>query len=340
MRPLHALGYLPLLTLLFTPAVYGEEDKYYDPALNYRPENVAGLDYYYYPWKARIYYNGTVTFTISHIAPRPDYNYDDEPLCARLSDNYTYTFSYPGILGVTQTEGGDERPENKNEINVILSTSRSNFTAHFNDYNDSGNMQVTDEVWVFESVDVSRPAFGYEKTDPNMNLTVSETSGVDDTLFRVHGTTNADEISIPAFEINMSSCARTEAWWGADFASEDWDDEGMGVVNPTLRLTFDAHSANFALQGFIFAYAWGEEEDEEETLPIVARVAVEFLGRHDDARSDILDEGTPVSWTPTVGFGNNSLNLDYEGGSGIVYWELRVGWVWGGLVLVSGYLLL
>ncbi|KAL4862175.1 hypothetical protein BDV12DRAFT_203292 [Aspergillus spectabilis] len=338
MRPVHAAQHALAFLLLSTPRALGDEDKNYNPALNYRPENVTGLDYYYYPWK------GSVTFTISDIQFRPDYNDDDEPLCVQLADNYTYTFSYPGILGVTQTEGKDERPENKNEINLILSTSKSNFTAYFNDYNDSGNMQIRDEIWVFETVDVSRQGYPYATTDPNFNLTVSENSGSENTPFRVHGTTSAqapaDEIPIPGFQMNMSSCTQIEAWWGAVFASEKWDDERMGVINPTLALTFDAHSANFALQGFIFANTLGDEEEEEETLPIVARVAVEFLGRHDDARSDILDEGTPVSWTPTVGFGNNSANLDYEGGAEGMYGGLGGGWVWGALGLVSGYLFL
>lgn len=40
---------LVLALVLLSPAL-GSEDINYDPATNYRPENVTGLDYYYYPW--------------------------------------------------------------------------------------------------------------------------------------------------------------------------------------------------------------------------------------------------------------------------------------------------
>ncbi|KAL5342115.1 hypothetical protein BJX70DRAFT_357003 [Aspergillus crustosus] len=337
MRPLHALQQALPIFLLSATRASAEEDENYTPSLNYRPENISGLDYYYYPWKGS-YYNGSLTFTISSLTPRPEFNYDDEPLCPQLSDNYTYSFSYPGILGVTQTEGGDERPENKNPFNVILSASRSNFTAHFSDYLDSGNMQVTDESWVFESVDVSRRAYGYETTKPNFNLTVTET---DTAPFRALGTTEADNVGIPGFQMNMSSCTQSEAWWAAGFASQEQD-----VLNPALALAFDSHSANFRLEGFIIANTLGGDAEAEggddETLPVLGRVSVEFLGRHDDARSDLLGEGTPVRWIPTVGFGNNSLNLDYEGGgvkSMRMLGGVGLGWVLG-LVLGAGYILL
>jgi hypothetical protein len=67
----------------------------------------------------------------------------------------TYTFSWPAILAVTQTEGEDERPENTSPVNIVLSTSYSNFTKYFADYMDSGNMQIRDMSWEFQSIDVS-----------------------------------------------------------------------------------------------------------------------------------------------------------------------------------------
>ena len=42
----------PLLTtLLLVAAALGDEDRYYNPELNYRPENVTDLAYYLYAWK-------------------------------------------------------------------------------------------------------------------------------------------------------------------------------------------------------------------------------------------------------------------------------------------------
>ncbi|KAJ6000885.1 hypothetical protein N7481_001294 [Penicillium waksmanii] len=318
MRQLHALQHALPLLFSITSTVLGKEDKYYNAGLNYRPENITGLDYYYYPWKGS-YYNGTVAFTISSISFREDYNYDDEKLCSRLSNDYTYTFSYPGLLGITPTEGGDERPQNTNPLNVILSTSYSNFTKYFSDYNENGSMQIRDEFWIFESIDFS---------------------GVGGSPFRVLGTSDFGETNLLGFRMNMSSCTNSVSWWDAQWASEDWDDDEIDVENATLTLTFDSHSANFMLQGYIYAQVLNKDE-EEETLPIDAKIKVEFLGNHDDARSDILNEGVPVSWTSTVGFGNNSANIDYEtGGAGPVYGMLPGGLVWGlvGFVVGVGFL--
>ncbi|KAF9893497.1 hypothetical protein FE257_010809 [Aspergillus nanangensis] len=297
-----------ILGVLFAARALGKEDANYDPATNYRPENVTGLDYYYYPWKGS-YYNGSAIFTVSDVKFRPEFNYDDEKLCRQL-ENVTYSFQYPAILGILQTEGEDNQPDNTNPINVILSTSYSNFSEYFNDYMDSGNMQIKDEPWVFESTDVSRRSYGYEDGEPNFNLTVADGSG-NGSPFRVMGTSGLDDNPLPPFQMNMSSCTDIESWWGASFVSQDSDDEGMGISNPVLQLVFDDHSANLEIQSWIWANTLGHADDDK-TLPIVARVSVEFLGRADAARSDILNPGSPPTWTPTMGFMNNSLSLDCE----------------------------
>lgn len=38
------------LLLLFATEVLSKADINYDPDENYRPRNVTGLDYFYYPW--------------------------------------------------------------------------------------------------------------------------------------------------------------------------------------------------------------------------------------------------------------------------------------------------
>lgn len=75
-------------------------------------------------------------------------------LCGQLQ-NITYTWSYPAILAITETEPEDERPKNTNPIDVALFTSYSNFTQYFSDYMDSGNMQIRDMPFVFESIEMS-----------------------------------------------------------------------------------------------------------------------------------------------------------------------------------------
>jgi hypothetical protein len=75
-------------------------------------------------------------------------------LCGRLR-NITYSWSYPAILAITETEPEDDRPENTNPIDVLLFTSYSNFTKYFHDYMDSGNMQIRDMPFVFEAIEES-----------------------------------------------------------------------------------------------------------------------------------------------------------------------------------------
>ncbi|KAL4758907.1 uncharacterized protein BDW70DRAFT_169819 [Aspergillus foveolatus] len=330
--PTTPLSLVLALALLISPTL-SSEDINYDPATNYRPENVTGLDYYYYPWVGS-YYNGTATFTITGLSIRSrSYDEDeDQELCTQLQ-NYTYTLSYPALLAITETEPEDERPENTNPVNMILSTSYSNFTKYFNDYMDSSNMQIKDEPWVFESIDVSRRNYGYETTNPNFNLSMVESIGAD-TPYRVTGSSSGEDNSLQGLQTNMSSCSKIEDWWGVTFYSE--------VVMPALQLTFDAHAASFTLVSGAVMNTLGTSNSDDDMPQLAGRIAVEFLGRIDEARSDVLrspgSEGEP-RWLRTVGFGNNSANLDYgleSAASNVV----MAGGALAGVLGLVGYLLL
>ncbi|QKX53441.1 uncharacterized protein TRUGW13939_00520 [Talaromyces rugulosus] len=300
----------------------------YDPDENYRPRNVTGLDYYYYPWIGS-YYNGSAVFTISDVEPRDDRT-DSEieeegelELCGQLQ-NITYTWSYPAILAITETEPEDERPENTNPIDVALFTSYSNFTKYFSDYMDSGNMQIRDMPFVFESIEMARYSVLTGRDKPDFNLTVAEDTG-NGLPFRVTGSSELEQNPLATLQMNMSTCSRTEGWWAADPISlgDDLDDIS-GLANPTVQLTFDDSSTSFSIQSWVRANTLAEKG--EETPRISARLTIEFLGRIDAARSDVLNEGTPVTWTRSMGFGNNSLSLDYESGAlaaaGVSIWSI------------------
>jgi hypothetical protein len=134
--------------------------------------------------------------------------------------------------------------------------------------------------------------------------------------------------------MNMSTCTRTEGWWGVDPISIDGNrDDISGVTNPTLQLTFDDSSASFSIQSWIYANAFAKTD--EETPRISGILTIDFLGRIDAARSDVLNEGTPVTWTPSMGFGNNSLSLDYGSGA-LAAAGVNIGQMWSilGAVLV------
>jgi hypothetical protein len=136
--------------------------------------------------------------------------------------------------------------------------------------------------------------------------------------------------------MNMSTCFRTEGWWSVNPISPGDDlDDVSGVVNPTVQLTFDDSSTSFSIRSWIVANTLAEED--EETPRISARLTIEFLGRIDAARSDVLNARTPVTWTPSMGFGNNSQNLDYESGA-LAAAGVNIRQIWSILGAVLAYI--
>lgn len=158
-----------------------------------------------------------------------------------------------------------------------------------------------------------RYSYSATREKPDFNLTVAEDTG-NGLPFRVIGSSELENNPLGGLQMNMSTCSGTEGWWGVGPISlgDDLDDIS-GVTNPTVQLTFDDSSASFSIQSWVVANTLGEED--EETIKVSARLTMEFLGRIDAARSDVLNKGTPVIWTPSMGFGNNSLSLDYESGA-------------------------
>ncbi|KAJ5519885.1 hypothetical protein N7463_000338 [Penicillium fimorum] len=302
------------LPLFLAAQALGKVDINDKPDDNYRPQNVTGLDYFYYPWIGS-YYNSSAIFTISDIKPRHDRSDSELELCGQLQ-NITYTWSHPAILAITETRSEDEQPKNTNPIDVSLFTSYSNFTKYFSDYMDSGNMPEWDMPFVFESIEISRYSYpASTDAEPYFNLTVAEDTG-NGLPFRVTGSSELADNPLENLQMNMSTCSRSEGWWGVGPISlANGLDDIDSVTNPTLQLTFDDTSASFSIQSWIVANTLGEEDEETETPSISGRLTIEFLGRIDAARSDVLNEGTPVTWTPSMGFGNNSLSLDYGSGA-------------------------
>jgi hypothetical protein len=137
----------------------------------------------------------------------------------------------------------------------------------------------------------------------------------------------------------MSTCTRTEGWWAfIPIPIGIKLDDVSGTTNPTVQLTFDDSSASFSLQSWAVANTLNEEE--EETPSISARLTIEFLGRIDAARSDVLNKGTPVTWTPSLGFGNNSLNLDFFESSALAAAGVNIRHMWSIMGPVFVYILI
>lgn len=180
------------------------------------------------------------------------------------------------------------------------------------------------------------PTSRYTKQD--FNLTVAEGTG-DGVPFRVTGSSELERNPLGTLQANMSTCTRTEGWWAfIPIPIGIKLDDVSGTTNPTVQLTFDDSSASFSLQSWAVANTLNEEE--EETPSISARLTIEFLGRIDAARSDVLNKGTPVTWTPSLGFGNNSLNLDFFESSALAAAGVNIRHMWSIMGPVFVYILI
>ncbi|KAJ5963993.1 uncharacterized protein N7479_003869 [Penicillium vulpinum] len=91
---------------------------------------------------------------------------------------------------------------------------------------------------------------------------------------------------LPSFrflELSASLRRRTEQWWD----TRDWSEFRL----PTMNASFDDRTANLTMSG-IFGASWGVL---------------------DTYHSDVLDvNSSSARWLRTVGFGNNSLNIDND----------------------------
>ncbi|KAL2857302.1 hypothetical protein BJY01DRAFT_242373 [Aspergillus pseudoustus] len=307
------------LALFFVMGTFGNIDQSYNPERNYRPRNVTELDYYYYPWVGS-YYNGSAVFTISDAQVR-DRRLDSEieedgpiELCSPL-ENITYSFSYPAILAITETDSEGDRPENTNPIDVALMTSYSNFTKIFSSWGMVTNGAGYDMPFVFESVEMPRPGYStLGDGKPSFNLTVNENSG-NGLPFRVTGSSELRKNPLKVVQMNMTSCSEPIGWWGVVPVTKGEFDGLESVPFPTVQLAFDDASASFSIRSSVLANTLADRSDEDEEAPVTpqisAKLSIEFLGSIDPARSDILSEKAPVTWMRTVGFSNNSMNLGY-----------------------------
>ncbi|KAL3462393.1 hypothetical protein BJX64DRAFT_288294 [Aspergillus heterothallicus] len=155
---------------------------------------------------------------------------------ARLP-NITYSFSYPAILAITETQS--ERPENTNPLDVTLMTPYSNFTEYSSRWGSLGNLPGKDTPFVVQSIEVARPGsriFGDGK--PFFNLTVGENSG-------------------------NGSPFRVTDWWGVVPVMDGEVGDLKGLMNPTIQLSFNNASVSFDLRSSILANTLGEANDEE-----------------------------------------------------------------------------
>ena len=104
----------------------------------------------------------------------------------------------------------------------------------------------------------------------------------------------------------MSSCDDpTHTWLGVNFLDQaDYNPEKIPITEPIVSVMFDNQSASFSFNGWFLI-------NNEKGDAMYGEGSIEFLGKIDPLHSGIMNKGTSPSWTPTLGFGNNSTNMKY-----------------------------
>lgn len=98
-----------------------------------------------------------------------------------------------------------------------------------------------------------------------------------------------------------------KAWSKLNGGSYDWT-----YPDPTINLEFDSKSANMSMGTYTRAVIVSLTVDER-VVHVSGYINVTFRGVVDSLRSDVMvnDSDTPA-WLRSVGFNNNSLNIQYE----------------------------
>ncbi|GAB1196781.1 hypothetical protein APSETT444_006056 [Aspergillus pseudonomiae] len=285
------MNYIWLIWTLLPLQTLGFEDSTFDPEYNFRLRNITGLPYFLYSWIGS-YYNGTTTFNFQYLL---DDNGDE--VC-RAFRNKTTTFASESILAVTKTNPDDE---GKNPVQVALKSALTDFDfAHGSDMgNEERNLR-----WQFLSIEHVIPGYTSGSHKPYFNLSLENELGPP---YHITGASNDTGRGVRAVEMNMSSCDDSaDTWWGLNFLDQgDHNPKNIPITEPIASLMFDNQSASFSFSGWFLV-------NNEKGDAMYGEGSIEFLGKIDPLHSDILNKGNKPSWVPTLGFGNNSMNMGFE----------------------------
>lgn len=139
----------------------------------------------------------------------------------------------------------------------------------------------------------------------NLNGLFSNATNVFDALY-----------NLTLFETSCSSTTATDEYsvWIVNSPSVNTD--GWNWTSSTVQLDFDSYTANYTLDGYFTAVAeWFSNGTGILKSPsnwFQGKIHITFSGVIDTYHSDVLvnNSATPT-WLPTVGFNNNSMNIDY-----------------------------
>ncbi|KAE8139823.1 hypothetical protein BDV38DRAFT_280739 [Aspergillus pseudotamarii] len=277
------MNYIFLIWTLLPLKSFAFKDSTFDPEYNFRLRNITGLPYFLYSWIGS-YYNGTTTFNLEYLL---DGNGDQ--VC-RTFRNKTTIFASESILAVTKTNPDDE---GKNPVQIALKSALTDFD--FVHASDMGNEERNLRHII--------PGYTSESHKPYFNFSLANDLGPP---YHITGVSNDTGRGIKTVEMNMSSCDDpADTWWGLTFLDQgNYNPEKIPITEPIASVMFDNQSASFSLNGWFLI-------NNEKGDAMYGEGLIEFLGKIDPLHSDISNKGGNPSWTPTLGFGNNSMNMRF-----------------------------
>lgn len=132
---------------------------------------------------------------------------------------------------------------------------------------------------------------------------------------------NATNVFYALFDLtlNESSCSSataTDEYSISLVNSPSANTEGWNWTSPTVELQFDSRTANYTLDGYFTAVAQqfsnGTGILKSPLNWVQGKIRITFSGIIDVYHSDVLVNNSAIpTWLPTVGFNNNSMNIDY-----------------------------
>ncbi|PWY81690.1 hypothetical protein BO94DRAFT_576631 [Aspergillus sclerotioniger CBS 115572] len=288
-------------------------DKSYKPSLDFRPLNITGFWYPLYAWvgsllKRLSYYNATLEFELTPTA----FSSTNSSFWSGLQ-NRTLRTTKPSYLGITETSIWNSRP--RNPVNLYLTSWPTDYD--FWDQSLDSDISTISEYDIVSSNPVySDVWFVTEYNNFDLDLTTIDTSP---STYRLSGAYTYN-FRYSTLLLNLTSCNAPEYsdTWRMFLINQDLIIPGLNWTYPTIDVRFDNTTANLTINGQFGAYAYDTQGNETGTW-MAGAVKMVFRGVVDNAKSDVLvqREDQPT-WLRTLGFGNNSLNLNYRSGAKIM----------------------
>ncbi|KAJ5652888.1 hypothetical protein N7507_010314 [Penicillium longicatenatum] len=166
---------------------------------------------------------------------------------------------------------------------------------------------------------VGSPIYSYNSSSPkaevDFNITLQDTQSAPYNLSSIL----TDYAGSSSVMFNIKGCNSTETTrWAGHFISLGIEDDNIGYnwtyPNPVLDLQFDGQTANLTVEGYFEGIPLGKYDFNEDDLFVPGKAKLSFSGVIDTYHSDVLvnDSATP-SWERSIGFGNDSANVGYNG---------------------------